>query len=480
MRTSGCGNSRCCSRCRGSWRCCRDRTTGFKIEGQGFFEPLDEVFRSGVAFSARAAPVRFSGEQDTRYIDLNFEAIRDDSGQITGVFVGGYDVTEVERSAPALRKSETLLAAIVASSDDAIISKTMDGVVTSWNAGAERLFGYCADEMIGQSIARLCVDERGDEMSLILERLSKDERIENFETVRRHKTGAEVFVSLTVSPIHDEAGRVIGASKMARDITAARASADALKRAQDRLRDQHRELLHAARLGELGQMSATLAHEINQPLSAIVNYLHAGQSLLQQDGPSARPMLEEALRRASEQALRTAEVVRRLRVFAKPNEGLLQPEPINQIIEETTAMAAIDAGRLGVAVELTLDPEALLVSANRIEIQQVLLNLIRNALEAMETQAHRELRLSTTTDGDQIIVGVGDIGPGLDPEISAQLFEPFNTSKRDGMGIGLSICRKIVEAHQGTIWADAGPKGGTIFRFSLPKAPAPSDERMTS
>jgi PAS domain S-box-containing protein len=207
-----------------------------EIEGQGFFEPLDEVFRSGVAFSARAAPVRFSGEQDTRYIDLNFEAIRDDSGQITGVFVGGYDVTEVERSAAALRKSETLLAAIVASSDDAIISKTMDGVVTSWNAGAERLFGYCADEMIGQSIARLCVDEREDEMSRILERLSKDERIENFETVRRHKTGAEVFVSLTVSPIHDEAGRVIGASKMARDITAARASTDALKRAQDRLR----------------------------------------------------------------------------------------------------------------------------------------------------------------------------------------------------------------------------------------------------
>jgi two-component system sensor kinase FixL len=444
-----------------------------EIEGQGFFEPLDKAFRSGVAFSARAAPVRFSGEQDARYIDLNMEAMRDDSGQITGVFIGGYDVTEVERSAAALQKSETVLAAIVASSDDAIISKTMDGVVTSWNAGAERLFGYSADEMIGQSISRLSVDGREDEMSRILARLSKDERIDHFETVRRHKTGAEVFVSLTVSPMHDEAGRVIGASKVARDITAARASADALKRAQDRLREQHLELLHAARLGELGQMSATLAHEINQPLSAIVNYLHAGQSLIRRDDPSARPMLAEALRRAAEQASRTAEVVRRLRVFAKPNEGLLKPEPINSILEETTAMAAFDARRLGVEVALALDPEAGLVSANRIEIQQVLLNLIRNALEAMETEVRGDLRLSTASEGDKIVVSVGDTGPGLDPKIRARLFEPFNTSKRDGMGIGLSICRRIVEAHQGSIWTDAEPKGGTTFRFSLPKAPGP-------
>ena len=351
------------------------------VGGHRFLKILDDVFASGRRFSIRAAPIVFGAAAEARYIDLSVEAIRDDRGAITGVFVGGYDVSEAQQGVKALRQSDVLLAALVASSDDAIISKTIQGVVTSWNAGAERIFGYLAEELIGQPIARLAMPGNEAEMPNILERVRQGQRVEHFETERRHKDGSAVLVSLTVSPIHDEAGQVIGASKVARDITAVRRAADALKLAQARLQEQHRELLHAARLGELGQMAAALGHEINQPLSAIINYLHAAETLFQQDEPSERPMLAEAIQLAAGQAVRAAEVVRRLRGFAKQNDGAVQPESINQIVEETAAFAGIDVARRGVTVDYAFSPLQDRVVVDRIAIQQVLLNLIRNALE---------------------------------------------------------------------------------------------------
>jgi PAS domain S-box-containing protein len=439
------------------------------VESQGFFEILDQVYASGQRYSARAARVVFDNEAGARSIDLDFQPIRDEDGRTTGVFVGGYDVTDAEARAKALREKDELLAAVVASSDDAIISKTVDGLVTSWNAGAERMFGYTASEMVGGPISRLAVAGREDEMPAILERVRRGERVEHFETERRHKDGSSVFVSLTVSPIHDEAGRVIGASKVAKDITGARRSAEALQLAQERLQDQHRELLHAARLGELGQMAATLAHEINQPLSAIINYLHAGAALMNQDDPGARPMLEEAVQLATDQAVRAAEVVRRLRSFAKPNDGASSPERINEVLRETAALAGIDVGRRGVKVIVEPDPRDDLVDLDRIGIQQVLMNLIRNALEAMDGRAAPELTLSTRSTPESVEVSVADTGPGLDPSVRERLFQPFVTTKGAGMGIGLSICRKIIEAHGGRLWAENRTGGGAIFRFALPK-----------
>ena len=439
------------------------------VEGQGFFEILDQVYADGQRYSARAAKVVFNNEAGERSIDLDFQPIGDEDGRTTGVFVGGYDVTDAEARAKALRERDELLAAVVASSDDAIISKTVDGLVTSWNAGAERMFGYTAGEMVGGPISRLAIAGREDEMPAILERVRRGERVEHFETERRHKDGSKVFVSLTVSPIHDEAGRVVGASKVAKDITEARRSAEALQLAQERLQDQHRELLHAARLGELGQMAATLAHEINQPLSAIINYLHAGAALMGQDDPEARPMLEEAIQLATDQAVRAAEVVRRLRSFAKPNDGASSPERINEVVQETAALAGIDVGRRGVKVIVEPDPQNDLINLDRIGIQQVLMNLIRNALEAMDGQAAPELTLSTRSTPETVEVCVADTGPGLASSVRGRLFQPFVTTKGDGMGIGLSICRKIIEAHGGSLWAEDRAGGGAIFRFALPK-----------
>jgi two-component system sensor kinase FixL len=277
-------------------------------------------------------------------------------------------------------------------------------------------------------------------------------------------------VSLSVSPIRDEYGQVVGASKVARDITPARQATEALRIVEERLRDQHRELLHAARLGEMGQMAATLAHEISQPLSAIVSYLQACELLLDDDLAENRARLREALGRASRQAGRAGEVLRRLRAFSKPHDELMTPVSITQILEESVALAALGSGRRDVLLDVTPPTGPDLVVADKVEIQQVLLNLIRNAIEAMEGQSRRVVRLCTRADPDEFQVAVGDTGPGLSPRARDALFQPFFTTKKDGMGIGLSICRKIINLHGGRLWAEDRTGGGTIFWFTLRRA----------
>jgi len=451
--------------------------------GRPFFEvwsevaeelgPLfDQVFRGEAVQMDRIDLVldRGKGPKEANF-SFSYTPVLGEAGDVVGLFCACSEITGqivAERESAILRRSEGLLAAVVASSDDAIISKTADGTITSWNMGAERLFGYSAEEALGNSISMLAMAGREDEMPSILHRLRRGERVEHFEAVRRKKDGSAVYVSLTASPIHDQDGAIVGASKVARDITEVRASAEALKQAQERLQTQYRELLHAARLGELGQLAATLAHEINQPLSAIVNYLAAVQRLIERNNPTDRPMINEAVRRATDQAVRAAEVVRRQRLFARPNEGMMKLEAINQIIEEATALSAIDSGRSGVTVGLVLDPKAGLVLADRIELQQVVLNLVRNALDALATAPRKVLTLSTIKMSDQVQVVVADSGNGLAAEVREHLFQPFFTTKGTGMGIGLSICQKIIQAHGGVLWAEESSDSGAVFRFALP------------
>ena len=365
-----------------------------------------------------------------------------------------------------------LLAAIVAASDDAIIGTTDDGVVTSWNQGAERIFGYTAEEMLGQAISVLAVPGHEDEMRAIRNRLRRGEKIDRHETTRRHKDGSIRHISLTISPLRDAAGRVVGASALSRDITATHLAADALREAQERLQQQHRELLHVARLSELGQMAATLAHEVNQPLSAINNYLRAARRFLAMDAPASRLRLEEAISKAADQAVRAGEIVHRLRRLTRRSESELRPEPIAHLLDEAASLAAIDARTRGVTVQLACDAATDLVLADRVEIQQVLLNLIRNALEAMEEQPRRELRVAAAARDNMVAVSVADTGPGLAPQVAEKLFQPFVTTKSRGVGIGLSICRGIIADHGGRIWAEANQDGGTTFWFTLRCVPA--------
>lgn len=489
-------------------------------------------------------------------------------------------------------RSKARLAAIVTSSDDAIIGKTVDGIVTDWNAAAQTIFGYSSDEMIGKPIALLLPADRQEEERQILAKIQKGEKVEHFETRRLRKDGAVIDVSVTVSPVFDDEGTLIGASKIARDITASRIAEHALREreahlqsvldtvpdamvvidtrgiiqsfsataekqfgyrpeeavghnvsmlmpepyrsqhdgylarylatgerriigigrlvvgrrkdgstfpmelavgemrsgdrrfftgflrdlterqeTQKRLQDLQGELIFMSRFTALGEMASTFAHELNQPLAAAANYMNAARRLVAGGRPEDAPEISTAMERAADQMLRAGQIIKRMRDFVARGESARQPEDLRKLIEEASALALVGIKQTGTHVSFDFDPGTGIVSVDKVQIQQVILNLMRNAVEAMEEVARRELIVSThVTDPDTVEVAVCDSGPGIAPDIAARLFQPFVSSKRQGMGVGLSISRTIVEGHGGRLWAEPNPAGGTIFRLTLKRS----------
>jgi two-component system sensor kinase FixL len=237
---------------------------------------------------------------------------------------------------------------------------------------------------------------------------------------------------------------------------------------QKRLQELQAELIHMSRFTILGEMASTLAHELNQPLSAVANYLKGGRRLLAGDQPDPVRMARDAMEKATEQALRAGQIIRHLRDFVARGDSDRQPENLAKLIEEASALGLVGLKETGVRVSFELDPKVGMVFADKIQVQQVLLNLIRNAVEAMQDSARRDLIVgSRQVDEETVEVSVADTGPGIAGEIAARLFQPFVTTKRNGMGVGLSISRTIVEAHGGRLWVESNPEGGTIFRLTL-------------
>jgi two-component system sensor kinase FixL len=237
---------------------------------------------------------------------------------------------------------------------------------------------------------------------------------------------------------------------------------------ETRLQELQAELVHISRLTAMGEMASTLAHELNQPLSAITNYLRGSRRLLESASDKTVPLLRDALDKAAQQAIRAGQIIRRLRDFVSRGESERQVENVAKLIEEASALALVGAKELGIRVLLRFHPDVSLVLADRVQIQQVLLNLIRNAVDAMADTRTRELLISTRPVEDEMVeISVADTGAGVTPDVADQLFQPFVTSKSQGMGVGLSISRTIIDAHGGKIWFEPGPGGGTIFRFTL-------------
>jgi two-component system sensor kinase FixL len=486
-------------------------------------------------------------------------------------------------------ESISRLAAIVASSDDAIIGKNLDGTVTDWNRGAEDIFGYAAAEILGKSIEILLPENRRGETKRILELIRQGERVEHFETQRKCKDGTVIDVSVTVSPVWDAAGQLVGASKVARDISGAKLAEKALaereahlrsvldtvpdamividvkgimqsfsttaerlfgygaaeavgqnvkilmptpyreshdgyldhymttgerriigigrivvgqrkdgstfpmelsvgemqvgdrrfftgfardlterQQAQQRLQELQSELIHMSRFTALGEMASTLAHELNQPLTAAASYLNGARRLLDQDQRDSLPMVRDAVDRAAQQALRAGQIIRRLREFVARGEAEPKIENLAKLIEDASALALVGAKEAGARVAFHFDSSVQFVLADKVQIQQVLLNLIRNAIEAMQESTQRNLTISThRLDAETVVIMVTDTGPGIAAEIRDQLFQPFVTTKRHGMGVGLSISRTIMESHGGRLWVEPNPQGGTIFKLTL-------------
>jgi two-component system sensor kinase FixL len=246
-----------------------------------------------------------------------------------------------------------------------------------------------------------------------------------------------------------------------RDLTADEATAA-------HLRDLQAELIHVSRVSAMGAMASTLAHELNQPITAVVNYVQIAHVLLEDPDLETIAEVREALADAASESLRAGQIVRRLRDFVARGEVQKQVEDLPKLIEEACSLGLVGLSEQGIQTRLELDPAATPVLADRVQIEQVLVNLIRNAAEAMADSPVRELTISSVRDRSAMVrVTIADTGPGLAEEVASQLFQAFLSTKTEGMGLGLSICRTIVEAHGGKIWVDTPPGGGTRFHFTL-------------
>ena len=386
-------------------------------------------------------------------------------GELDGdrIFVGIiHDLTPLKAEVARRVGADSLLAQIVQSSDDAILSKTLAGTITSWNASAERIFGYSAAEAIGANITMLIPADRLVEEASILDKIRAGHEIEHLETIRRHKSGDDIYVSITISPLRDGAGNVVGASKIVRDV-------GEKKRSELRMQALQSELAHINRLSSMGQMSSAIAHELNQPLTAIGNYVKAARRNLEKGEPGGGERAREAMDKAAAQVLRAGAIIRNLRDFIEKRESHRSPESLNVVVEEAIALGLLGTAHQNVRVTLQLAPNLSPVLIDKVQIQQVLINLIRNGLEAMQAVDMRELSITTAAENREFArVTVGDSGPGLPDAVMKRLFQPFVTTKEKGMGIGLTICQSIVEAHGGSILALPNTGGGAAFCFCVP------------
>jgi PAS domain S-box-containing protein len=357
----------------------------------------------------------------------------------------------------------TRLAAIVSSSDDAIISKTLDGKILSWNAGATSIFGYEATDMIGQSIFRIIPPGLYEEEKQILNRLRQGERIHHYETARIAKDGRRIEISLTVSPLFNKYGKVIGASKVARDITTSREAEAELQRVRT-------ELARVARVTTLGELTAAIAHEVNQPLTGVISSGNACLRWL-----AANPPNLEAARRSVERMIddgnRAADVIRRIRDMVRKSPPRKDAFNINDTIMEVLALIRTELSRNDISPRAELANDLPAVWGDRIQLQQVILNLVMNAIEAMGevSPTQRKLLIASVKDGSNgVLVRIQDSGVGLDGESLDRLFEAFFTTKARGMGMGLAVSQTILQAHGGWLWATPNASHGATFQFTLP------------
>ena len=375
-----------------------------------------------------------------------------------------------QRSASQLRianeelaTSHAHLQSILETVPDAMVVIDERGTIQSFSATAERLFGFTIGEVQGRNVSMLMPAPYRHE---------HDSYLDHYQTtgerkiigvgrvvVGQRKDGSTFPMELSVGEVALEGKRqFIG---FVRDLTRRQEN-------ERLLHEMQSELLHISRLSTMGEMASALAHELNQPLSAVANYLQGSKRLLQNIPDDRTPAITQALDKATEQAVRAGQVIHRLRDFVARGETENRIESIKKLVEEATALSLIAAKDQSVRMNLQHDPSIDLVLVDKVQIQQVLLNLLRNAIEAMQTTERCELNVSTNpAENDMVAVKVADTGSGISPDIAAQLFKPFVTTKRQGMGIGLSISRTIIESHGGQITVEPNPGGGTIFCFTV-------------
>ena len=384
-----------------------------------------------------------------------WQVFRDDSGEPTRMTGINIDITSRKEAEQALRR----LAAIVESSDDAIVGKDLNGIVTSWNLGAERMFGYSAEEMVGRPITTIIPAELHEDERRILTTIGRGERVEYFETVRLTKSGERIDVSLTVSPVRDEAGKVIGAAKTARDITQLKKTEQALRMTE--------------RLASVGRMAATVAHEINNPLEAVTNLVYLAKGVAERDDVrDYLKTIEEELNRISHITKQTLGFYRETIAPSAVRVG----EMLSPVI--SLLSMRLQNKRIEIRPEIRKDPEIYAVAG---EIRQLIANLLSNSIDAVDSGGLIRIRIDANRSNGHSPTGlritIADSGRGIPPSARSKLFEPFFTTKQDvGTGLGLWVCTNIVQRHQGSIRVKSSTSPGrswTVFSVSLPTRQAP-------
>lgn len=405
-----------------------------------------------------------------RWIRARAGLIKDKAGvprHLSGIFL---DIGEEKQLEEALRARENHLRSILDTVPDAMIVIDGQGIIQLFSSAAERLFGYSEREAIGVNVRELMPEPDRSRHDGYLARYqsTREPRIIGIGRIvtGKRRDGTTFPMHLSVGEMQSEGKSYF--TGFVRDLTEH-------QQTQARLQQLQSELVHVSRLTAMGEMASALAHELNQPLAAISNYMKGSRRLLAGCTDPNAPKIETAMDRAAEQALRAGQIILRLREFVSRGESEKRVESLAKLIEEAGALGLAGAREQNVQLRFNLNPGADLVLADRVQVQQVLVNLFRNALEAMAQSQHRELIASNTKAPDDMIeVTVSDTGSGFQDDVMPNLFQTFFTTKETGMGVGLSISRSIIEAHGGRMWAESNPAGGATFRFTLPAAPSES------
>jgi two-component system sensor kinase FixL len=439
-----------------------------------FYTPEDVAAEKPAADLARAAALGRTEEASWRMrkdgseflASVTVTALRDEAGELRGFGKVIRDVTDEKAAQAALLRREHHLRSILATVPDAMVVMDEHGIISSFSKAAEKVFGYTKSQVVGQNVGMLMPPaERRDHDQYLSTYLTTGVQhiIGDVRMANAQRANGEVFpIELAVGEASIGGERIF--TGFVRDLTNRHETARRMKELQS-------ELVHVSRLSAMGTMASTLAHEINQPLTAIANYLETTRAMIGDTENATLAEIAEALDLAAAQSLRAGTIVRRLRAFVDGSETGFMVERLDLIVEEATSLGLLGAHEAGVEVTMTIAAGLDTVLVDRVQIQQVLVNLIRNAIQSMATTSRKELMIETAADrAGWVRVTVADTGLGLDPTIRERLFEAFATTKEDGMGLGLSICRTIVEAHGGRIWAEAGVTCGTAFHFCVPLA----------
>lgn len=365
--------------------------------------------------------------------------------------------------------NEALLRLVIATAPDGVVIVEADGIIRCFNPAAERMFGYRAHDVIGRDLAVLMPAAGRSDFTALIDPCEQPAGVRILgagrEAIARRKDGSEFPIELTVGTAVLDGSPVVAG--FIRDISARRRSERRIAELQD-------ELAHVARLEAMGELASALAHELNQPLTAVSNYAQAARTVSVHGGAEAAETAAELLNKAIDQAQRAGQIIRRLRGFIARGDTERTLEDPRAVIEDAAQLGLIGTSQRGIRFALDAPEEIEPLLIDRVQIQQVVQNLVRNAVEVLDDwDGDRQIRLELTETADRALsVQVSDSGPGVAPELKDRLFDPFVTTKANGMGIGLSMSRTIVEAHGGRLFERGNAWGGATIGFILPRVRA--------